>query len=96
MAEEADSNYYYNDYGDSLNPQPVVVSTTESSYILGGAAVTEAAPYDPSEEDGPRYAWKVTSWIIVALTLILNLVIVIVIVINRNANSVINKGKITL
>ena len=44
------------------------------------------------DEEGARYSWKVASWIIVALTLILNIVIVGVIIVNRNANSVVNKG----
>ena len=48
---------------------------------------------EPEDEESARYAWKVASWIIVTLTLILNLVIIAVIVINRNANSVINKGR---
>ena len=59
--------------------------------------LTEASPSNTEaseeSEDDARYAWKVASWIIVVLTLILNLVIVGVIVINRNANSVVNKGK---
>jgi len=48
------------------------------------------------DEEGARYSWKVASWIIVALTLILNIVIVGVIVVNRNANSVVNKALLTL
>ena len=52
-------------------------------------------PGDPEDEEGPRFAWKVVSCIIVALTLLLNIVIVGVIVVNRNANSVVNKGKNT-
>ena len=46
------------------------------------------------DEEGARYSWKVASWIIVALTLILNIVIVGVIMVNRNANSVVNKGNV--
>ena len=76
--------YYYDDPGGPLD-QPV---------LAGGVSTTETIPYDPLEEENARYAWEVVSWIIVALTLILNLVIVGVIVINRNANSVINKGKL--
>ena len=48
--------------------------------------------YSAEEEVSARFAWKVVSWIIVALALILNLVIVGVIIAKRNANSVINKG----
>ena len=44
------------------------------------------------DEEGARYSWKVASWTIVALTLILNIAIVGVIMVNRNANSVVNKG----
>ena len=47
---------------------------------------------EEADEEGPRYAWKVASWIVVALTLIMNIIIVGVIIINRNANSVVNKG----
>ena len=54
----------------------------------GEVAVVE----EEVDEEGARYSWKVASWIIVALTLILNIVIVGVIVVNRNANSVVNKG----
>ena len=55
----------------------------------GEVAVLEEEEVD---EEGARYSWKVASWIIVALTLLLNIVIVGVIVVNRNANSVVNKG----
>jgi hypothetical protein len=79
-----EDDYYYDDPGDPLN-QPILAE---------GVSTTETVPYDPKEEDNARYAWEVVSWIIVALTLILNLVIVGVIVVNRNANSVINKGKL--
>ena len=54
----------------------------------GEVAVAE----EEVDEEGARYSWKVASWIIVALTLILNIVIVGVIMVNRNANSVVNKG----
>ena len=81
-----EDNYWY----DDLDPgDPSVQPVLE-----GGVSTTETVPFDPSEEEDARYAWEVVSWIIVALTLILNLVIVGVIVVNRNANSVINKGKI--
>ena len=52
-------------------------------------------PEDQEDEEGPRFAWKVVSCIIVALTLLLNIVVVGVIVVNRNANSVVNKGNKT-
>ena len=89
-----DDDYWYVDNGDSitqpLNLKPQLESLTNNP--------TTQAPYDepynPADEESARYAWKVASWIIVALTLLLNLVIVVVIVINRNANSVINKGGI--
>ena len=89
-----DDDYWYVDNGDSitqpLNLKPQLESLTNNP-------TTQAPydePYDPADEESARYAWKVASWIIVALTLLLNLVIVVVIVINRNANSVINKGRI--
>ena len=89
-----DADYWYVDNGDTitqpLNLKPQLESLTNNP-------TTQAPyddPYDPADEESARYAWKVVSWIIVALTLVLNLVIVAVIVINRNANSVINKGKV--
>lgn len=91
-----DADYWYVDNGDSitqpLNLKPQLESLTNNP-------TTQAPyddPYDPADEESARYAWKVVSWIIVALTLVLNLVIVAVIVINRNANSVINKALLTL
>ena len=94
MADDSvnDDDYWYVDNGDSitqpLNLKPQLESLTNNPTT----AAPYEEPYDPADEESARYAWKVTSWIIVALTLLLNLVIVVVIVINRNASSVINKG----
>lgn len=49
---------------------------------------------DDSEENemDRRFAWEVTSWILVALTLVLNLAVVAILLLRENAYSVVNKG----
>lgn len=49
---------------------------------------------DDSEENemDRRFAWEVTSWILVALTLVLNLAVVAILLFRENAYSVVNKG----
>jgi len=91
-----DDDYWYVDNGDSIT-QPLNLKPQLESLTNNPTTQTPYdEPYDPADEESARYAWKVASWIIVALTLLLNLVIVVVIVINRNANSVINKALLTL
>lgn len=57
----------------------------------GGQQV--AQDEEVESEEGPRWAWEVASWIIVALSLILNLVVVVTIAVKRNAITVVNKGR---
>ena len=56
---------------------------------------TAAADYDedePEDDSGKRKVWEILSWIVLALTLILNLVVIGVLAVRRNVISVINKG----
>ena len=51
---------------------------------------------EDNDESGPRFAWKVTSIIIVVLTLLLNLILIGVILVKKTSgNDLINKGKQT-
>ena len=61
----SEDDYYYDDPGDGGTG-------------AGGPDDQNPAEYD---ESGPRFAWKVTSIIIVVLTLLLNLILVGVIVV---------------
>jgi len=49
---------------------------------------TTPAPYD---ESGARWTWEVLTWIILALTILLNLTLMAILVIKRNLNSITNK-----
>ena len=44
------------------------------------------------EEAKRRYAWEVTSWILMALTLFLNLAVIFILLYRQNAYNVVNKG----
>ena len=44
------------------------------------------------EEAERRYAWEVTSWILMALTLFLNLAVIFILLYRQNAYNVVNKG----
>ena len=62
----SEDDYYYDDPGDG-----------------GTGGIAAADDQNPAEydESGPRFAWKVTSIVIVVLTLLLNLILVGVIVV---------------
>jgi hypothetical protein len=51
--------------------------------------------YEKEEEDYTqgRNGWRIVSWIIVVLTIVLNLVIIGILLVKQNAYTVINKGK---
>jgi len=60
---------------------------------------TAAADYDedePEDDSGKRKVWEILSWIVLALTLILNIVVIGVLAVRRNVISVINKAILTL
>ena len=48
-----------------------------------------------TEEDDSsgRYAWEITSWVLMSLTLVLNLAVIFILLVRQNAYSVINKGE---
>ena len=63
------------------------------SYYDDYPSPTEAADDDEPEDDsGKRKVWEILSWIVLALTLILNIVVIGVLAVRRNVISVINKG----
>jgi len=45
------------------------------------------------QESSRRFGWEITSWILVALTLLLNAIVILVLLIRQNAYSVVNKGE---
>ena len=47
---------------------------------------------EPEDDSGKRKVWEILSWIVLALTLILNIVVIGVLAVRRNVISVINKG----
>jgi len=76
----SEDDYYYDDPGDGTGESNTAVDDSE---------------YDDSEydESGPRFAWKITSIVIVVLTLLLNLILVGVIVVKRTSgNDLVNKA----
>ena len=68
----------------------------DSDYIYDDLTADE--PEDPEEaEEGPRFAWKVVSIIIIVLTLLLNLILVGIILVKRTfGNDLINKALLTV
>ena len=48
--------------------------------------------YEPEDEISAREAWKITSWILMSLTLLLNLAVIGILLVRQNAYSVVNKG----
>ena len=48
---------------------------------------------DEEAEVERRYAWQVTSWILMSLTLVLNLAVIFVLLYRQNAYNVVNKGE---
>ena len=65
-----------------------------SSYYDDYPSPTETADDDEPEDDsGKRKVWEILSWIVLALTLILNIVVIGVLAVRRNVISVINKGE---
>ena len=65
----------------------------------------EAMPEEYSDDDiivdeevevERRYAWQVTSWILMSLTLVLNLAVIFVLLYRQNAYNVVNKGESTV
>lgn len=48
---------------------------------------------EPEDDISARYAWEITSWVLMSLTLVLNLAVIFILLVRQNAYSVINKGK---
>ena len=40
-----------------------------------------------------RKSWRVISWIVVVLTIVLNLLIIVIILVRQNAYTIVNKGR---
>lgn len=51
---------------------------------------------EEEDEISARFAWEITSWVLMSLTLVLNLAVIFVLLIRQNAYSVINKAILTL
>ena len=49
--------------------------------------------YEEDNEISRRSAWEIASWVIMALTLLLNLIVILILLARENAYSVVNKGK---
>ena len=64
-----------------------------SSYYDDYPAPTAADDDEPEDDSGKRKVWEILSWIVLALTLILNIVVIGVLAVRRNVISVINKGE---
>ena len=65
------------------------------SYYDDYPSPTAAAADDeePEDDSGKRKVWEILSWIVLALTLVLNIVVIGVLAVRRNVISVINKGE---
>ena len=78
-----DDVYWYDDVGSEGDSGSIPIVDYESD--------------EDNDESGPRFAWKVTSIIIVVLTLLLNLILIGVILVKKTSgNDLINKGKQTI
>ena len=53
----------------------------------------EAAAEAPVDESGTRNTWEILTWIIIALTILLNLALVAILVLRRNLHSIVNKSE---
>jgi len=51
---------------------------------------------EPEDDISARYAWEITSWVLMSLTLVLNLAVILILLVRQNAYSVINKAILTL
>ena len=49
---------------------------------------------EPVDESGYRSTWEILTWIIIALTIILNLILIGILVLRRNLHSIVNKSKL--
>ena len=54
-----------------------------------GRLEEEEEKYD---EDGLRFRWKISTYSLSGLTILLNLVIILILIIKRNLDSTLNKG----
>ena len=52
-----------------------------------------AAAEAPVDESGTRNTWEILTWIIIALTILLNLALVAILVLRRNLHSIVNKSE---
>ena len=53
----------------------------------------EGSAEEPVDETGYRNTWEILTWIIIALTIILNLILIGILVLRRNLRSIINKSE---
>jgi len=68
-------NYDYDVYNDD--------------YVYEDASPEEET--EPVDESGYRSTWEILTWIIIALTIILNLILIGILVLRRNLHSIVNK-----
>ena len=71
-------NYDYDVYNDD--------------YVYEDASPEEET--EPVDESGYRSTWEILTWIIIALTIILNLILIGILVLRRNLHSIVNKSKL--
>ena len=62
----------------------------DDDYVYEDAAPEETEPVD---ESGYRNTWEILTWIIIALTIILNLILIGILVLRRNLHSIVNKSE---
>ena len=53
----------------------------------------EGSAEEPVDETGYRNTWEILTWIIIALTIVLNLILIGILVFRRNLRSIINKSE---
>ena len=50
---------------------------------------------EPVDETGTRNTWEIITWIIIALTIILNLILIAILFLRRNLHSIVNKSELS-
>ena len=65
----------------------------EGSALAVDPVVEEEEEYD---ETGTRNTWAVLTWIMLALTIVLNLVLIGILIVKRNLRSITNKSELNL
>ena len=80
--------------GRDLVPQQLGGMDSYDDYNYDEAGYEEqAAAEEPVDESGTRNTWEILTWIIIALTILLNLALVAILVLRRNLHSIVNKSE---